>query len=325
MGSRLLDRFIFILAILVLFCGVVGCFRTEEPEEKTDLLRDEQTTLRQEPTISLYIVETKETKNLPVEEYIQGVVAGEMNPNWPQEAYAAQAILARSFTMHWLDAGKKSRYGTDLSTDVEEAQAYDPSAISDVIRRAVEETRGKVMVYDGKYVKGWFHSYSGGQTATAEEGLGYEGENLPYVKSVELPDNKYVPDELKNWEAKIPQAQVQEALQKLGVSMGEIESVRISEKGPSGRAIRLAFRGTGGEREVSAAEFRIAVGSTKLRSTLIKDIRIDGGYLIAQGSGYGHGVGFSQWDAYMLAKEGVSAEDIVRRFFPGVEIRRVWR
>jgi len=319
-GNCVLRKWFLGLAAFILLLNLIGCSMTQERTER----RKEGQALRQEPKISLYIVETKETKELPVEEYIQGVVAGELESGWPEEAYAAQAILARSFTMHWLEAGKKSRYGTDLSTDVEEAQAYDSSAVTDVIRRAVEKTRGKVMVYNGDYVKGWFHSYSGGKTATAKEGLDAKGENPPYLRSVALPDNQYVPKDLKNWEATFPLTDVKEALEYLGVRVGEIESVKISEKGPSGRATRLVFRGSSGEKEVSAAQFRLAIGPVRLRSTLLDDIRIEGGNLIAKGSGFGHGVGLSQWDTYMLAKEGESAEDIVRRFFQGIEIKRIW-
>lgn len=315
------NMFLGLLVVLVMF-STLGCARQDGNQEKTRTQK--KPALRKEPQISLYVVDTQETKHLPVEEYIEGVVAGEMESGWPEEAYAAQAILARSFVMNWLEAGKQSRYGTDLSTDVEEAQAYDPDAVDDAIRRAVKKTRGQVMTYDGEYVKGWFHSYSGGKTATVVEGLDYQGENPPYARSVELPDNKYVPEGLKHWEVRFTLREVEQALEKLGVSVGTVESIRISAKGPSGRATRLVFMGSNGKQEVSAPQFRIAIGPVQMRSTLLEEMRIEDGYLVVKGTGFGHGVGLSQWDAYMLAKEGASAEEIVRRFFQGVEITRVW-
>ena len=65
---------------------------------------------REEPTLTVYIVDTEEKKEMKLEEYLEGVVAGEMEADWPEEACAAQAILARSFTVNWLDANKKSQY-----------------------------------------------------------------------------------------------------------------------------------------------------------------------------------------------------------------------
>ena len=94
----------------------------------------------------MYIKEDDRKEEMPIEEYIAGVVAGEMKPNWPLEAYAAQAILARSFTMEFISrGGTRALHGTDISTDHEEAQAYNADNITPIIRRAVEMTRGEVM------------------------------------------------------------------------------------------------------------------------------------------------------------------------------------
>lgn len=302
-------------AVVVLVFAVVGCRPGGFQEAK----------LQKEPRLSLYVVETGETKSLGIEEYLAGVVAGEMKPEWPEAAYAAQAILARSFTMNWLGSGKKSRYGTDLSTDVEEAQAYKPDAVTDRIRDAVQKTRGKVMTYDGQFVRGWFHSYSGGRTATAKEGLAYREAEPPYVESIKLPNNPYVPADLKSWLAQFTGHEVKEALRSMGKSVGDIRSVQIGKKGPSGRTVTLVFSGTGGEAEVSAPDFRVAIGPERLKSLLLSEVAWQDGRLRFRGSGFGHGVGLSQWDAYMLAKEGQSPEDIVKRFFPKVTIEKRWK
>ena len=279
---------------------------------------------REEPTLTVYIVDTEEKKEMKLEEYLEGVVAGEMEADWPEEAYAAQAILARSFTVNWLDANKKSQYGTDISTDVEEAQAYNPEAITDTIKAAVERTRGEVLTYNGKVIKGWFHSYSGGQTASAKEGLNYQGEEPEYITSIDLPENEYVPEELKSWTVELEEDTVMQALSKLGADVGTIEEVKIGETGPSNRAITLIFVGSEGQTEVSAPEFRIAVDPKVLKSLLLTEVSWADGTLTMSGSGFGHGVGLSQWDAYRLAKEGASPEEIVRKFFPKATIKRLW-
>ncbi len=302
---------------------IAGCNSFEE-ESQEQQQQSRQQKLQEEPTLSLYVVETEEKTDVNIEEYVAGVVAGEMEADWPESAYAAQAILARSFTMDWLDAGKKSRHGTDLSTDIEEAQAYKPDAVTDTIRKAVDRTRGEVMTYNGDYVKAWFHSYSGGRTATAKEGLDYPEAEPGWIKSIKLPENPHVPDELKSWLAVFDEGKVAQTLQKLGKDVGEIRRVEIGQEGPSGRAMTLVFVGSAGKEEVSGPEFRIAVGSKELKSLLISDVSWSDGKLKISGSGFGHGVGLSQWDAYMLAENGDSPEDIVKRFFPNVTIEQRW-
>ena len=102
----------------------------------------------------------------------EGVLAGEMKNDWPLEALKAQAILARTFVLKFL-ADKQSKYeGADISTDIEEAQAYDASAVNDRIRQAVSETEGLVLSAGGELPYAWFHAHSGGLTALAREGQG---------------------------------------------------------------------------------------------------------------------------------------------------------
>ena len=72
------------------------------------------------------------------------------------------------------------------------------------------------------------------------------------------------------------------------------------------------------------AEFRIAVDSTKMRSTLVTDWQVNDGVLTIGGTGYGHGVGLSQWDAFKMAKEGKSPQEIATSFFKDVEIKKLY-
>ena len=72
--------------------------------------------------------------------------------------------------------------------------------------------------------------------------------------------------------------------------------------------------------KAGAVAFRLAIGSEKMKSTMLENIKIQDGTLCIEGRGYGHGVGMSQWGARALAEEGKSAEDIVKYFFKDVEI-----
>lgn len=279
----------------------------------------------EEPRVNLAV--DGEQRALGIEEYIQGVVGGEMGQlpaeggeegDWPHAAYAAQAILARSFALTFM-----SDDGTiNISNNVEEAQAYAPENITPAIRRAVEETRGMVMFHQGEPVKAWFHSYSGGHTATAKEGLNFQEEEPGFIVAKEMPENEFVPEKNREWSVAIPLAEVTEALAELGA--GEVTNVEIEERGASGRATRLVVTGTNGNQSIHAADFRIRVGAERMKSTLLDRLEVDEGKLVMAGRGFGHGVGLSQWDAYKLAQEGRSAEEILNFFFRDIRIERAW-
>ncbi|MDR1262319.1 MAG: SpoIID/LytB domain-containing protein, partial [Oscillospiraceae bacterium] len=119
----------------------------------------------EEPVISVYVKESESVEKTPIEDYIAGVLAGEMRNDWPMEALKAQAILARTFALRFMTE-KESKYeGADVSTDIEEAQAYDKSGVNERIQQAIDETRGMVLVSGGEFPYAWFHAHSGGKTA----------------------------------------------------------------------------------------------------------------------------------------------------------------
>ncbi len=305
-----------LLLVSALFLAV-SCIKKQAPAPKPAPLADE-------PTISLYINKTGEKKSIKLEEYVQGVVAAEMDTKWPVNALAAQAILARTFTMENIKAGRvKQLHGTDASTSVEEFQAYDPSKINDNVRKAVEQTRGMVVTYKDNYIHAWFSACDGGISATAEEGLAFTKEPVPYVKGG-VRDGCLAITESKNkaWEARIPASQVRAAVQKVtGKDPGPITSASIEKKGPSGRAEQVRV----GNTLIGGPALRLALGSEKVRSMLLTDIHVEGGQLVLKGKGFGHGVGMCQWGAKLLAEQGKSPEEIVGTYFKDVEIKKQWK
>lgn len=276
---------------------------------------------QEEPKVVLVHGDSGQREEMPLEQYVKGVVAGEMKPGWPVEAYAAQAILARTFALHFME----SRNTNEIPADHEVAQAYNPANISPEIERAVEQTRGEVITYQGKPIRAWFHSYSGGETATAREGLDFKEEEPPYIKSVRVPDNDIVDAELKDWRVSFPAEEVARRLRERGVDVGEIQDIQIVERGPTDRITQVRITGTEGHRVISGPEFRLALGAMEMKSTKVTEFDFDPEQgLTVRGTGFGHGVGLSQWDAHMFARQGRSPEDIVRFFFQGVEIEKLW-
>lgn len=274
-----------------------------------------------EPELLVFIAETGETQNMAFEEYIKGVVAAEMDVDWPVEALAAQAILARTFTLYKIATeGGVPKRDAHASTDIEEFQAYNAKDINEAVQQAVEETRGRVMTYEGDYVRAWFHAYSGGQTALPAEGLAIEDE-VAYLTSVSDPGEEEAPEEHQNWEAQLSAAEVREQLKaEHGIDTGEITSIAVAETGPSGRATRLQI----GQAEVSAVAFRLSMGSEVVKSTWFTEMELEGDTIMVRGTGFGHGVGLSQWGAKVLAERGQSPEDIITHFFQNIEFHTVW-
>lgn len=276
-----------------------------------------------EPILTVYDIQDNTTKQMKLEEYVAGVVAGEMENNWPVEALAAQAILARTYVLDFIAEKGGSKYGNaHISTDFEEAQAWNPPKINDNIRKAVEITRGEVVTYNGKYVKAWFHSHAGGMTATAKEGLNYKDKEPPYIKVVKSPDADAGPSGKKTWSASFSKEELSSVLKnKMGVNPDPIDTVMVAKRGPSGRASLLKV----GKVTVSAPELRIALGSMDMRSTLLTSFRVEGDKVIMSGKGFGHGVGLSQWGAHVMAKQGKKHVEIINHYFKNVDIVKLWK
>ena len=273
------------------------------------------------PVLKVYDVKAEKLIEESVEEYVPAVLAGEMAGDWPLEALKAQAILARTFVLQFVTE-KTSRYeGADISTDIEEAQAYNADAVNDRIRQAVKETRGMVLSAGGELPYAWFHAHSGGLTARAKEGLDYEKDEPGYTQCVKGMENDEAPPEAARWQAAFTTDEVAAAMKDVGAKVDKVNSVSIGQRGESGRAMTLLISG----KEVSAPALRIALGSTKMRSCLLESLRVEDGQVKMAGRGYGHGVGMSQWGAYAMAQAGKTAEEIVMHYFRDVTIKQAWK
>ena len=315
-----------LLLVLVVALAMSGCGMLNQAQKKPAPMDQPPAPIQQavqgnEPDITVFMHETGEKKTMKMEEYIAGVVAGEMKADWPVEALAAQAILARTFTLQAIDEkGGVPARGTQASTDIKEFQAYNAKAVSDNVNKAVEMTRGMVVTYQGKPIHAWFHASAGGMTATAKEGLDFKDAEPFYIESVQSPD-ELAPADVQNWTASFTKKEVMTALTKLGKTVPNIDSVEMGNKGPSGRTITMLINKT---TEVTAPELRVGLGSTKLKSLLLDKVEVSGDAVTFTGRGYGHGVGMSQWGANKLATMGQKPEDIIGHYFKDVTIEKRW-
>lgn len=316
-------RMLFCIMAMIVMVAIVVTACSKQPQKSPDPETPPQKQAVQgtEPTITVYMHETGEKKSMKMEDYIAGVVAGEMKSDWPVAALAAQAIIARTFTLQAIDEkGGVPARGTQASTDIKEFQAYNAKDVNENVKKAVEMTRGMVITYQGKPAQTWFHASAGGITATAKEGLDYKKAEPPYIQSVQSPDD-LAPDDVKNWTASFTKQQVMDVLAKQGKNVNRIDSIEIGEKGPSGRATMLVINKN---ISVSGPEMRIGLGSTELRSMLLDKVAVEGDKVVFTGKGYGHGVGMSQWGANKLATMGKKPEEIIGQYFKGVTLEKRW-
>ena len=303
-----------ILILTIMFCF---CFSSCK-KNKTEIILPENISLTEnesEVELKVYDINLKSIINMKLEEYVQGVLAGEMFNNWPLEALKAQAVLARTYTLYFLQNLTSKYDGADISNDITEAQAYDSSKINENIKQAVAETKGLVAVCDDELIEAWFHSNSGGKTTKASFGLNYLGEEK-YTQIKDSPETETNSQNYK-WVQTFTKSDILSALRTMGVNVTTISSFEIGQSDDSGRALTFNVGGT----EFSASTFRLKIGSTKFKSTLITNITVSKTGVMFTGYGYGHGVGMSQWGAKIMAEEGKNYKDIIEYYFDNVEIK----
>lgn len=231
-----------------------------------------------------------------LEEYLYSVVGKEMSPSWPIEALKAQAVCARTYAVTHLN--KYKQYGFDLD-DTQLCQVY-PGVSSESERtvRAVNETSGQTVHYNGKTVEVFYFSCGGGST---EDSKNVWGGDLPYLKSV--PDPYENPNEATRytWTTSIARTELEEKLSAKGVGVGAIQYIEIISRAPSGRVTELKIVGSEGERTAKLEGVRTLIGYDILYS---QQFTISGGLTPVSISGAAVQSGMSVLTADGMANTG---------------------
>ncbi|MDD3898989.1 MAG: SpoIID/LytB domain-containing protein, partial [Syntrophomonadaceae bacterium] len=163
--------------------------------------------------------------------------------------------------------------------------------------------------YQGKFVYTMFHSLSKDKTASMAEGFPKLASKAGYLVPVSTNGIKYAPAKYRSWTIKIPRWEIKNLM---GSKAGNLDDIRISKRGPSGRATVLSA----GSASVKAVDLRQQIGPDRLYSTVWSSVKPQGNYIVFKGSGWGHGVGMEQWGAYAMAKEGKNARQIIEHYYP---------
>ena len=245
-----------------------------------------------------------EAREMPLADYLSGVLLGEMPASFPLEALKAQAVAARTYTLSMLEAGKP------LSDDPAVCQAYippeaageklggDPEAFLQKLRRAVEETDGMTLTYGGDYITATYFSSASGRTESAQA---VWGGAVPYLVSVESPE---APRET------VTELTPAELMARLEVADLRVEDRTLTQGGG------VASMTIGGK-TFTGPELRKLLGLPSTCFTL-EDLGDTVRFTV---SGSGHRVGMSQYGAKTMAEEGKDFREILRWYYPGAELR----
>ena len=245
---------------------------------------------------------------VPIEKYVMGVCAIEMNEGWPLEALKAQAVAARTYAARYI---KNSVYyyncGFDVTNDTY-CQAYTGSTnVGERIVRAVSETSNQFLTYNGELCDALYYSSNGGGT---EDNVNVNGNDAhPYLKGVIDPyeaSTNYL-NAYSSWSYTMTPAQLGAK-----VNLGSVSycTVTYSE---TGNAIAITFTATNGSTAKLVRGYcRTTLGLPSIRYTISKDAA---GNFVFNGSGWGHNVGMSQFGAYAMAENYGKTYDEILGFY----------
>lgn len=296
-----------ILLLIVVVLSVIAISGSKK--ETTYFNNDKKEEVKEEIKLALKDTSTGEIKNIELEDYIVGVVAGEMPASFNEEALKAQAIASRTYAMYKM---KNSNGTYDLVTDKTNQVYITEDKMKNLwqenfdyyfekIKKAVYDTKDLIMTYNGNVILSMYFARSNGKTEDANSVFGSNEECLKSVDS---------PEESLTSEVTISK---NEFCNKLNISCdainisnvlksssGRINSLNINGKTFKGTEIRTLF-------DLKSTDFEISIGSE------IKFVT----------KGYGHGVGMSQYGANKLAQNGKNYEEILKHYYQNINIEKI--
>ena len=281
----------------------------------------------QEKVIDLNTVTTEKVRvkrikkdiieTVPLEEYIVGVLAGETPASFDIEALKAQAVASRSYVLKRIEANSNSDYDVvDSVTNqvyldkeyLQEAWGKDYNSKINKLIKAVNETAGEYLEYDGEVIDALFFSTSNGYTE--DSGVVFNLD-LPYLKSVD-----------SSWDSTVSSVfnssatmSLQEFYEKLGLEYNSTLSINNINRSSSNRVTSIdingkTFKGTDLYKKLSlrSTDFTITQLGTNVEIKMV---------------GFGHGVGMSQYGALGMAQEGYKYTEILSHYYTGTTIKKL--
>lgn len=253
---------------------------------------------------------------VPLEDYVVGVLAGEMPIEFEMEALKAQAVAARSYVLKKMSYNKEKEYDVVdtimnqvyLDNDyLKKTWGKDYVKKINKLKTAVIETNYQYVDYNGNIADTMFFSTSVGETENSEEVF---SNKVPYLKSVSSTWDEISPVYKLNYQFKL-----NEFLNKLDLPYSNFVKLEVIDSTSTGRVKKIKIN----EKTFDGS---VVVTKLKLKSNHFA-IKQDGDTINITTKGYGHGVGMSQYGAQGMALNGYSYEEILMHYYQGTSIKKI--
>ncbi len=254
------------------------------------------------------VLHNEAVENVSLEKYVASVLAGEVHHSWPMETLKAQAIAARTFALLRMKERKNNDYHVQNSV-IDQVFKTKPNQ---VFITAARDTAGLVLSINGRLAETSFHSTCGGVTADAKK---IWGRSYPHLHGGQCGYCNSSPT--FKWETELDLGDLETKFSQ------KIDAIKILSRSKDGRADVIELLGDKTQK-VSGHEFRMALGAMKVKSTLIKSLKLDGTKVRIAGAGFGHGVGMCQYGALGMGKDKKTFQEILSHYYPGTEIKRLY-
>ena len=306
-----MKKILFITIVIIFIPFMIVCFYKIDEKKEIKLNYVSNTIIR------VKRISTENIEFLPLEEYIVGVLAGEMPIYFEKEAFKAQAVAARSYALKRIEYNKDNDYDVVDSiinqvyldnNYLKSAWGSDYTENINKLREVVNETSLEYLAYDGEVIDALFFSTSNGYTETASMVFDID---LPYLQSVK-----------SSWDEKTSSAfrsvttiPIEDFYNKLNLEYSDSLDVKILKRSSTNRIISLSINGI----EFTGKTLYDKLG---LKSTDFS-LKKDGNNIVVSTVGYGHGVGMSQYGAEGMAEEGYDYKDILKYYYTGTTIKKI--
>lgn len=261
--------------------------------------------------------ETNTVEVVPFEDYVVGVLAGEMPVNFELEALKAQAVAARTYVMKKMSDNKNENY--DIVDTVQNQVYISDQELQDKwkdkyqerinkVKTAVLETKGEYLSYNGKVIEAFFFSTSVGKTENSEDVF---KQALPYLRSVDSTWDEEVSPVFNDSK----EYSLQEFYERLNLKYSDKIKVEVLNTTSTGRIKNIKIN----NKKFTGSE---VYKNLNLRSTFFEINQI-GSNVVINTKGYGHGVGMSQYGALAMAKKGYKYDEILKYYYQNIQIEKI--
>lgn len=297
---------------IVIFIGIILCTSIIKGKEPTKAKQENKqqesqvdSTKSKEVARSVNVTMGDTVSTIDLDDYLVGVVAGEMPASFEVEALKAQVVASRTFvysrSLNVDNTTNTQVYLTDEQMKNNWKEQYEEK--KNKIKQAVLETKDEVMKYDGNYISALFFSSSNGYTENSEDY--FAGGAIPYLRSVDCHWDLTIDPKVKR-DKTFTKEELQKAFSCTTLDFnitsykksGRVETLVVDGKSYTGRQVRELL-------SLASSCFTIEHTDSKYTFTTL---------------GSGHGVGMSQYGAQAMALEGKKYKDILLHFYTGVEI-----